>query len=111
MQHIIPIRLQAIRGAAILAAAALFLSLSPIGGSSALAAGDRGGDHGGARDQVGQANSSTDMSSTGNPSSMQTYSTAPCQSCGMGSGMAGTVSYAPYSFQETPRCQTCTKGS
>ena len=99
-------------GATTLLAAAFLLApltadpAHPLGYAVAAAA-TGGPDHGGSnglRDRGGKEGAG---GSTANP----VYSAAPCQSCGMGAGMSGTVDYQPYSIETAPRCDSCTKGS
>ena len=73
------------------------LMLSPL---SAMA-----GDQGGSRDKTPDSSAYTNYSST--PDGVAT----PCDTCYMGAGLAGTQDKAPAAVPQTPRCDTCTKGS
>jgi hypothetical protein len=64
-----------------------------------------GGDQGGSKDKLPGTAAYTNYSSS--PEGTAT----PCQTCYMGAGLAGTQNKAPAAVPETPRCDTCVKGS
>ena len=86
-----------LRLAGAMAVLAAGLMLSPL---SAMAA-----DQGGSRDKTPDTSAYTNYSST--PDGVAT----PCDTCYMGAGLAGTQNKAPAAVPQTPRCDTCTKGS
>ena len=86
-----------LRLAGVMAILAAGLMLSPL---SAMA-----GDQGGSRDKTPDSSAYTNYSST--PQGVAT----PCDTCYMGAGLAGTQDKAPAAVQQTPRCDTCVKGS
>jgi len=63
------------------------------------------GDQGGSRDKV------PDTAAYTNYSASPEGTATPCQTCYAGAGLAGTQDKAPASVPQTPRCDTCVKGS
>jgi len=63
------------------------------------------GDQGGSRDKV------PDTAAYTNYSASSEGTATPCQTCYAGAGLAGTQDKEPASVPQTPRCDTCTKGS
>ena len=51
------------------------------------------------------------LSAMANYSSTPDGVATPCDTCYMGAGLAGTQNKAPAAVPQTPRCDSCTKGS
>ena len=82
-------------GAMAVIAAALMLAPAAMAGS----------DQGGSKDKV------PDTAAYTNYSASSEGTATPCQTCYAGAGLAGTQDKEPASVPQTPRCDTCTKGS